>query len=64
MCQRAPGWTLGVVNFSEKVLDSLDLCYHPDEDQILISIYPNISSSSIWISIDENQRTRCECVFM
>ena len=30
-----PGWTLGVVDFSRKVLDSLDTWHHPDADQIL-----------------------------
>ena len=36
-CHNASSWTLGVVNFSEKILDSQGTCHHPhhpDEDQI------------------------------
>ena len=32
-----PNWTLRVVNFSEKSLDNLDTCHHPDGGQILIT---------------------------
>ena len=31
----APGWTLGVMDFSEKVLVRWDTCQHHDEGQIL-----------------------------
>ena len=29
----APGWTLGVVDFSGKVLGRWDACHHPDPDE-------------------------------
>ena len=31
----ASSWTLGVVDFFEKVLGRKDICHHPDETQIL-----------------------------
>ena len=31
----ASSWTLGVVDFFEKVLGSKDICHHPDETKIL-----------------------------
>ena len=31
----APDWTLRVMIFSGEALDSLNMCYHPDEGQVL-----------------------------
>ena len=38
----APGWTLGVVDISKKVLGSWDTCHHPDEGQILTNTSGNV----------------------
>ena len=37
----APGWTLGAMDFSGKVLGSWDTYHHPDKDQILITTLYN-----------------------
>ena len=34
----SPGWTLGVVDFSEEAYGSLDTCHHPDAGQNLTTI--------------------------
>ena len=42
----APDWTLGVVDFLGKVLDSRDMCHYSDEGQILTTTIDNKNNST------------------